>query len=75
MARGECLDRLVRVSPRHTERALLEYLCRCNQQRPRRGIDLGVPVTAHPSDVSLSLRVECRDILGNLIHECYQAAA
>jgi transposase InsO family protein len=52
--RGECLDRLLLVSRRHTERALLEYVCRYNQQRPHRGIGLSVPVTTHSSGVSLS---------------------
>jgi hypothetical protein len=45
-------------------------MSRYNAQRPHRGIDLSVPVTTHSSGVpALPARVECRDILGGLVHE------
>jgi putative transposase len=48
--RNECLDRLLLIGRRHTERVLLEYVCHYNEQRPHRGIDLAVPVATHSSD-------------------------
>ena len=74
--RRECLDRLLLISRRHTERVLLEYVCHYNEQRPHRGIDLAVPVATHSSDApAFPTQVERRDVLGGLIHEYYEAAA
>jgi putative transposase len=73
--RSECLDRLLLVGRRHTERVLREYVCHYNEQRPHRGIDLAVPVAPHsPSIPAVPKNVTRRDVLGGLIHE-YQAAA
>jgi putative transposase len=73
--RSECLDRLLLVGPRHTERVLREYMCHYNEQRPHRGIDLAVPVATHsPYIPAVPESVTRRDVLGGLIHE-YQAAA
>ncbi|MHB8247015.1 MAG: integrase core domain-containing protein [Acidimicrobiales bacterium] len=72
--RAECLDRILIFGHAHLERVLREYTVHYNQQRPHRGIDLGVP--AGTADASVATRaVQRHDVLGGLIHEYYPAAA
>ena len=44
--RTECLDWVLILGRRHLERVLRQYVSHYNQQRPHRGIDLGVPMPA-----------------------------
>ena len=46
--RTECLDQLLVLGRGHLERVLRQYVSHYNEQRPHRGIDLGVPVPASP---------------------------
>jgi hypothetical protein len=72
----ECLDQLLLVGRRHTERVLRTYVRHYNEQCPHRGIGLAVPVTNDPPDVpARPTHIERRDVLGGLIHEYYRAAA
>jgi hypothetical protein len=58
----------------HLARVLSHYAIHYNQQRPHRGIDLGVP--AGTAEVSVpTFEVRRHDVLGGLIHVYYPAAA
>ena len=73
-ARTECLDHILILGERHLEGVLRQYVSHYNEQRPHRGIDLGVPAgSAEPSVPTL--KVQRQDVLGGLIHEYYSAAA
>jgi transposase len=72
--RVECLDQMLIAGHRHLERVLRQYAIHYNEQRPHRGIQLGVP--AGSAEASLpTLEVRRHDVLGGLIHEYYPAAA
>ncbi len=72
----ECLDRMLLFHRRQLEVVPSESIDHYNAHRPHRGIGLSVPVTTHSSGIfALPARVECRDILGGMIHEYHQAAA
>jgi transposase InsO family protein len=74
--RTECLDWILVLGRRHLTGILQEYVGHYDQQRPHRGLDLGVPV---PSDDTVvtppSFPVDRRDVLGGLIHEYLPQAA
>lgn len=73
--RTECLDQLLIVGRGHLERVLRQYVSHYNEQRPHRGIDLGVPTGEVGAPAALSHGVCRHDVLGGLIHEYYPAAA
>jgi len=63
---------------RHLLRLLRAYVRHYNQQRPHRGLALGVPHTLEHDQHSIPIRprdVRRRDVLGGLIHEYHQVAA
>ena len=74
--RAECLDWILVLGHRHLNAILREYIGHYNQHRPHRGLDLGVPV---PSETAVatpaSFRIDCRHVLGGLIHEYFPQAA
>lgn len=75
--RNECLDQLLIIGRRHSERVLRTYVSHYNVERPHRGIELARPASppVDPvTDGSLA-NVERHDILGGLIHEYYRIAA
>ena len=60
----------------HMERTVLaEYVLHYNEQRPHRGLDLGVPAGRAAREEPVSLAVRRHDVLGGLIHEYEPAAA
>jgi putative transposase len=77
--RQECLDWMLIWGRRHLERVLDEYVRHYNDERPHRGLALHPPTVVDedfdPSAVTAAARVRCRDRLGGLVHEYYQAAA
>ena len=73
--RTECLDWTPVLGRRHLEAVLREYVLHYNQQRPHRGIDLGVPAGRAAPEEPVSLAVRRNDVLGGLIHEYEPAAA
>jgi putative transposase len=73
-ARAEWLDHMLIFGSGHLERVLRQYASPYNQQRPHRGIGLGVPAgSAGPSVPNLDVRRH--DVLGGLIHEYHPVAA
>jgi hypothetical protein len=60
---------------RHLEEVLREYVRHYNQQRPHRGLDLGVPSGRTAPLEPVSLTVRRRDVLGGLVHEYGPVAA
>lgn len=74
--RTECLDWILVLGRRHLTGILQEYVGHYNQQRPHRGLDLGVPVPSETTVVTPpSFRVDRYDVLGGLIHEYLPRAA
>jgi hypothetical protein len=62
---------------RHLNEVLRQYVRHYNEQRPHRGLDLGVPVSSGETAVAAppSLHVQRHDVLGGLIHEYFPQAA
>ena len=73
-ARRECLDHLLVPGRRHLERVLREFARHYNENRPHRGLQLGVPEPS-PCETGGDGRVSRRDRLGGLTHEYYRQAA
>jgi hypothetical protein len=60
---------------RHLEAVQREYIRHYNEQRPHRGIDLGVPAGGSAPKGRAGFEVERHDVLGGLIHEYRPVAA
>jgi putative transposase len=73
--RTECLDWTLVLGRRHLEAVLREYVLHYSQQRPSRGLDLGVPAGRAAPEEPVSRAVRRHDVLGGLIHEYYPVAA
>jgi putative transposase len=74
--RTECLDRTLILGRGNLQRVLREYVGHYNQQRPHRGIDLGVPSPASTIKIPPpSVNIVRHDVLGGLIHEYHPVAA
>jgi transposase InsO family protein len=74
--RTECLDKILILGRGHLERVLREYAGHYNEQRPHRGITLGVPAPASTIKIPPpSVNVIRHDVLGGLIHEYHPVAA
>jgi putative transposase len=75
--RNECLDHVLIVDQRHAESVLRTYVSHYNEQRPHRGIDPARPASPHAAAITADpfTDIECRDILGGLIHEYHRMAA
>jgi putative transposase len=69
--RRECLDHILIYGRRHLERVLQTYAAHYLEERPHRGLSLGVPAGIRTPLVRGAPRtsVERRDVLGGLIHE------
>jgi transposase InsO family protein len=72
--RTECLDWTLVLGRRHLEAVLREYIRHYNEQRPHRGLDLGVPAGGAAPKGRAGFEVQRHDVLGGLIHE-YRAVA
>ena len=75
--RTECLDWTLVLGRRHLGAVLREYFRHYNEQRPHRGIDLGVPAGRAALKGPASCVVHRHDpsVLGGLIHEYRPVAA
>jgi transposase InsO family protein len=73
--RTECLDWTLVLGRRHLEVVLWEFIRHYNEQRPHRGLDLGVPAGGSAPKGRAGFEVERQDALGGLIHEYGQVAA
>jgi putative transposase len=76
--RAEVTDRMLITGPRHLRAVLDEYARHYNQHRPHRARNLRPPdhdpgTPALVTDLTAA-RIQCRNVLGGLIHE-YQRAA
>jgi DNA-binding transcriptional MerR regulator len=69
--RRECLDHILIYDRRHLERVLQTYVAHYLEERPHRGLSLGVPADIRTPPVRDAPRtpVERRDVLGGLVHE------
>lgn len=74
---SEVTDRMLIAGPRHLRAVLEEYVAHYNQHRPHRGRNLQPPdsggITAPVTDLATA-RIQCRKVLGGLIHEYNRAA-
>ncbi len=74
--RTECLDKILNLGRGHLERVQREHAGHYNEQRPHRGIALGVPAPASTIKIPLrSVNVIRHDALGGLIHDYHPVAA
>jgi transposase InsO family protein len=73
--RTECLDWTLVLGRPHLEAVLREYVRHYNEQRPHRGLDLGVPMGGAAPQAPAGFAVERCDVLGGLIHEYRPVAA
>jgi transposase InsO family protein len=72
--RAESLDHMLILGSGHLEQVLRQFVSHYNEQRPHRGIGLGVPAgSAGPSVPTLEVRRH--DVLGGLIREYHPVAA
>ncbi len=71
--REECLDRLLIVSQAHLRRVMREYVDYYNNARPHQGIQQQCPIPTDRSDGDGE--VQCRAVLGGIIHDYYRDAA
>jgi len=69
-AREECLDLILIINAAHLRRVVIEFVNYYNTARPHQGIDQQIPIPqASPS----SGTIQCRNILGGIIHDYYRA--
>lgn len=69
-AREECLDYILIINAAHLRRVMIEFVAYYNTARPHQGIDQQTPIPqARPS----SGTIQCRNVLGGIIHDYYRA--
>lgn len=71
--RAEVLDRLLILSEAHLRRVMLEYVEYYNRARPHQGIEQRCPIPIELAGKEGA--VQCRDVLGGIIHDYYREAA
>lgn len=71
--REECLDKLLILNEGHLRRVLRDYVAYYNTARPHQGIHLQTPIPRKLS--TLDGAVQCRNVLGGIIHDYYREAA
>ena len=69
-AREECLDLILIFNAAHLRRVLTEYIDYYNSARPHQGIQQRTPI---PQVRPASGTVQCRNILGGIIHDYYRS--
>jgi putative transposase len=68
--REECLDYILIFNAAHLRRVVIEFVEYYNTARPHQGIDQQTPIPqARPS----SGTIQCRNVLGGIIHDYYRA--
>ncbi|CAN5345063.1 integrase core domain-containing protein [soil metagenome] len=71
--RTECLDRLLIMGDGHLRRVMKAYIIYYNEVRPHQGIEQRCPI---PIDRGRPEGpVNCRDVLGGVLHDYYREAA
>ncbi len=71
-ARSECLDRLLLMGDGHLRRVMKEYIKYYNEARPHQGIEQRCPIAL--AERRRTGPVQCRDVLGGIIHDYERAA-
>jgi putative transposase len=72
-ARDECLNKVLIINPAHLRRVMHEFVACHNSARPHQGLDQQIPV---PQTAPVgSGPVQCRHVLGGIIHDYYREAA
>jgi putative transposase len=71
--REECLDKLLIWNEAHLRRVLLEYVHYYNSRRPHQGLEQDSPEGLKL--LSEEGEIQCRDVLGGIIHDYYRRAA
>jgi transposase InsO family protein len=74
--REECLDHLLILNQRHLAFVLRQFVAYYNYRRPHKGLgqSLPVPLALAPTSPATPERVQCRPVLGGIIHD-YAIAA
>ena len=70
--RQECLDHLLILNQRHLLRVLKEYTTYYNTARPHQGIHQQAPI---PFSSPQRGSIDCREVLGGILHDYYREAA
>jgi len=68
--REECLDYILIFNAAHLRRVVIEFVEYYNTARPHQGIDQQTPI---PQARPASGTIQCRNILGGIIHDYYRA--
>ena len=68
--REECLDYILIFNAAHLRRVVIEFVEYYNTARPHQGIDQQTPI---PQARSSSGTIQCRNVLGGIIHDYYRA--
>lgn len=71
--REERLDRVLIMNGQHLSRVMKEYVAYYNSARPHQGLDQQSPIPR--SILEPEGPVQCRDVLGGIIHDYYRKAA
>lgn len=71
--REECLDKLLILNEKHLTHIMTEYVNYYNTARPHQGIQQNIPIA--PDSSSESGYIQCRDVLGGIIHDYYRESA
>jgi len=69
-AREECLDHILVINAAHLRRVLIEFVQYYNASRPHQGLDQQTPI---PYAVPSGGTIQCRNVLGGIIHDYYRA--
>jgi transposase InsO family protein len=71
--RDECLDKLLIFSEDHLRRVMRDYIVYSNTARPHQGLEQRIPMA--PSTLVIHGPIQCRKVLGGILHDCYREAA
>jgi len=69
-AREECLDHILAINAAHLRRVLIEFVQYYNASRPHQSLDQQTPI---PYAVPSGGTIQCRKVLGGIIHDYYRA--
>ena len=69
--REECLDLILIMNAAHLRRVVIEFVVYYNTARPHQGIDQQTPI---PQARPASGTIQCRNVLGGIIHDYYRAS-
>jgi putative transposase len=71
--REECLDKLLIFNENHLYRVMRDYITYYNTARPHQGLEQRLPIP--PSTPAARGPIQCRKVLGGIIHDYYREAA